>query len=127
MPTENPTPQEALRDKIDYNTYTTNAKNILTKYTDPKFIDSIDPIDPIELLEYLISEYDTSNKDTLTFFRSFSERLIKFLPENEQKKIMKNNPINQNGVLSKENKNRIKKYLTEQLKKYNTSERTISN
>lgn len=127
MPTENPTPQEVLRDKIDYNTYTTNAENILAKYTDSKFIDSIDPIDPIELLEYLISEYDTSNKDTLTFFRSFSERLIKFLPENEQEKIMKNNPINQNGVLSKENKNRIKKYLTEQLKKYNTTERTISN
>ena len=78
MPTENPTSQEALRDNIYYNNYTQSVNDVLTNYITPDFIDSTE-----ELLKFLISEYNTSNENTLTFFRSFSERLINFLPENE--------------------------------------------
>lgn len=75
----------------------------------------------------MISEYNTSNENTLTFFRSFSERLINFLPENEQKKIMKDNTINQNGVLHQESKKIMKEYLTKQLNECGITPKTISN
>ena len=122
MPTENPTSQEALRDNIDYNNYTQSVNDVLTNYITPDFIDSTE-----ELLKFLISEYNTSNENTLTFFRSFSERLINFLPENEQKKIMKDNTINQNGVLHQESKKIMKKDLTKQLNECGITTKTISN
>lgn len=122
MPTENPTSQKTLCDNIDYNNYTQSVNDVLTNYITPDFIDSAE-----ELLKFLISEYNTSNENTLTFFRSFSERLINFLPENEQKKITKDNTINQNGVLHQESKKSMKKDLTKQFNECGIAAKNISN
>lgn len=131
MPTDNPTPQEALREEIDYNNYTDSIKKGLTEYElNSVFFDSE------SLLEFLLDDYNNSKKTQKnsnktakknpTFFRSFSERLFNFLPESEKQIILSYNTTTTYGIISKDQEKRMRQHLTEQLKE-TTASKTIQN
>lgn len=75
MPTDNPTPQEALREEIDYNNYTDSIKKGLTEYElNSVFFDSE------SLLEFLLDDYNNSKKTQKTLIKLPKKILLFFAP-----------------------------------------------